>query len=38
MNTNELKKFAQAARRQLMEQVEARLKLVLQRDSAVVSS
>ncbi len=33
MNTNELKKFAQASRRQLMEQVEARLKLVLQRDS-----
>jgi hypothetical protein len=36
MNTNELKKFAQAARRQLMEQVEARLKLVLQRDSAEI--
>ncbi|MBW1938725.1 MAG: BREX-1 system adenine-specific DNA-methyltransferase PglX [Deltaproteobacteria bacterium] len=36
MNTNELKKFAQAARRQLMEQVEARLKLVLQRDSVEI--
>ena len=36
MNTNELKKFAQAARRQLMEQVESRLKLVLQRDSAEI--
>jgi len=34
MNTTGLKKFAQAARRQLLEQVEARLKLVLQSDSA----
>ncbi|MBU4294442.1 MAG: BREX-1 system adenine-specific DNA-methyltransferase PglX [Desulfobulbaceae bacterium] len=36
MNTNELKKFAQAARRQLMEQVGARLKLVLLMDSAEI--
>jgi hypothetical protein len=34
MNTTELKKFAQAARRQLIEQVGARLDLVLQTDSA----
>ncbi|MDD3813567.1 MAG: BREX-1 system adenine-specific DNA-methyltransferase PglX [Desulfocapsaceae bacterium] len=34
MNTTGLKKFAQAARRQLMEQVGARLKIVLQTDSA----
>ena len=34
MNTNELKKFAQAARRQLIEQVGARLSLVLMMDSA----
>ncbi|KGO34933.1 type IIS restriction endonuclease [Desulfobulbus sp. Tol-SR] len=34
MNTTGLKKFAQAARRQLLEQVGARLKLVLQSDSA----
>lgn len=34
MNTAPLKKFAQAARRQLMEQVAARLKIVLQYDSA----
>ena len=34
MNTNELKKFAQVARRQLIEQVGARLKLVLQMDTA----
>ena len=34
MNTNELKKFAQAARRQLFEQVGARLRLVLAMDSA----
>ena len=34
MNTTELKKFAQTARRQLIEQVEARLDLVLQTDSA----
>ncbi len=34
MNTAGLKKFAQAARRQLLEQVAARLKLVLQTDSA----
>jgi len=34
MNTTGLKKFAQAARRQLIEQVGARLDLVLQSDSA----
>ena len=34
MNTTALKKFAQAARRQLIEQVGARLDLVLQTDSA----
>jgi len=34
MNTSELKKFAQTARRQLIEQVGARLDLVLQTDSA----
>ena len=34
MNTASLKKFAKAARRQLMEQVAARLKIVLQSDSA----
>ena len=34
MNTSELKKFAQGARRQLIEQVGARLDLVLQTDSA----
>jgi len=34
MNTSRLKKFAQAARRQLIEQVGARLKLVLQTDSS----
>jgi type II restriction/modification system DNA methylase subunit YeeA len=34
MNTTGLKKFAQSARRQLLEQVGARLKLVLQTDSA----
>lgn len=34
MNTNELKRFAQTARRQLIDQVKARLKLVLQIDSA----
>ncbi len=34
MNTAPLKRFAQAARRQLMEQVAARLKIVLQSDSA----
>ena len=34
MNTSQLKKFAQAARRQLMEQVAARLDLVLNTDSA----
>lgn len=34
MNTAALKKFAQAARRQLNEQVAARLELVLQSDSA----
>ncbi|MQY78817.1 MAG: BREX-1 system adenine-specific DNA-methyltransferase PglX [Bacteroidetes bacterium] len=33
MNTNRLKKFAQAARRKLMEQVEARLEFVLTTDS-----
>jgi type II restriction/modification system DNA methylase subunit YeeA len=33
MNTTGLKKFAQAARRQLLDQVGARLKLVLQSDS-----
>lgn len=33
MNTNELKRFAQEARRQLIEQVGARLRLVLQTDS-----
>jgi len=36
MNTTELKKFAQAARRQLMEQVGARLELVLQMDNAEI--
>jgi len=34
MNTTELKKFAQEARRQLIDQVGARLDLVLQADSA----
>ncbi len=34
MNTTGLKKFAQVARRQLLEQVGARLRLVLQTDSA----
>ncbi|NOQ46264.1 MAG: hypothetical protein GQ559_06285 [Desulfobulbaceae bacterium] len=34
MNTTELKQFAQTARRQLIEQVGARLDLVLQTDSA----
>jgi len=34
MNTNELKRFAQTARIQLTDQVKARLKLVLQIDSA----
>ena len=36
MNTTELKKFAQTARRQLIEQVGSRLDLVLQDDSAVL--
>lgn len=36
MNTTELKKFAQTARRQLIEQVGAKLDLVLQDDSAVL--
>ena len=36
MNTSELKKFAQQARRLLIEQVGARLKLVLQVDSAEI--
>jgi len=34
MNTNELKRFAQVARRQLIEQVGARLQIVLHTDSA----
>ncbi|PTN03470.1 BREX-1 system adenine-specific DNA-methyltransferase PglX [Mangrovibacterium marinum] len=36
MNTNKLKKFAQEARRKLMEQVGARLALVLSTDSAAL--
>ena len=34
MNTNTLKKFAQNARRKLMDQVEARMEYVLKTDSA----
>ena len=34
MNTNHLKRFAQAARRQLLEQVGAKLAYVLRADSA----
>ena len=36
MNTNALKKFAQAARKKLMEQVAAKLELVLTTDSAAM--
>lgn len=36
MNTNQLKKFAQAARKKLMEQVAAKLEFVLHTDSAAL--